>query len=213
MISKSSYLTKARWCAHILHVHNLWHMPQSQNPISWPTTTSSRDSSPLWAAVLVVCDGAYRPLAAATLWEAEAAGNTFVVDVDQHLLCESADGNHNSDVPLPDVPLPEAASDGLVGKKSSSPHIADEVMVDVFGLESGSCLVSFIYLNPSISETNSDMRRGDMFAWCVFVLQLVLARSCRLVHFLWWNLVISGIDYYTRCKVFGLLRVYFSVYS
>jgi len=35
--------------------------------------------------------------------------------------------------------------------------------------------------------------------------------SC-LVPFLFSNLFISGIDYYTRCKVFGLLRV-FSIYG
>jgi hypothetical protein len=32
--------------------------------------------------------------------------------------------------------------------------------------------------------------------------------SC-VVDFLWSNLVILGIDYYTHRKVFGLLRVYF----
>jgi len=32
--------------------------------------------------------------------------------------------------------------------------------------------------------------------------------SC-LVRFLCANVFISGIDYYTRCEVFGLLKVYF----
>ena len=42
-----------------------------------------------------------------TLREADAAGNTSDVNVDQQLLIESADGDSLSDVPLPDDPLPE----------------------------------------------------------------------------------------------------------
>jgi len=42
-----------------------------------------------------------------TLREAEAAGNTSDVDVNQQLLIESAGGDSLSDVPLPDVPLPD----------------------------------------------------------------------------------------------------------
>ena len=41
-----------------------------------------------------------------TLREAESAGNTLDVDVNQQLLIESASGDSLSDVPLPDVPLP-----------------------------------------------------------------------------------------------------------
>jgi len=47
-----------------------------------------------------------------TLREAEAAGNTSDVDVNQQLLIESAGGDSLSDVPLPDVPLPEVRPDG-----------------------------------------------------------------------------------------------------
>ena len=39
--------------------------------------------------------------------EAEAAGNTSDLDVNQQLLIESAGGNSLSNVPLPDVPLPD----------------------------------------------------------------------------------------------------------
>ena len=46
-----------------------------------------------------------RPVAP-TLPEAEAAGNTSDVDVDQQLPGESAGGDSLPDVPLPDVPLP-----------------------------------------------------------------------------------------------------------
>ena len=80
--------------------------------------------------------------AAPTLREAEAAGNTSDVDVEQQLLGESAGGDSLPDVPLPDVtlpdvplpdvplpdvplpdvplphfPLPEARRDGSVGEK------------------------------------------------------------------------------------------------
>ena len=45
--------------------------------------------------------------AAPTLREAEAAGNTSDVDVEQQLLSESAGGDSIPEVPLPDVPLPD----------------------------------------------------------------------------------------------------------
>jgi len=57
-----------------------------------------------------------------TFREAEAAGNTFDVDVDQQLLGKSAGGDNLPNVPLPDVPLPEvplpgARPVGLVGEE------------------------------------------------------------------------------------------------
>ena len=45
--------------------------------------------------------------AAPILREAEVAGKTSDVDVDQQLLHESAGGNSLHDVPLLDVPLPD----------------------------------------------------------------------------------------------------------
>jgi len=45
--------------------------------------------------------------AAPTQREADAAGNTSGVDVEQQLLGELAGGNSLPDVPLPDVPLPD----------------------------------------------------------------------------------------------------------
>jgi hypothetical protein len=54
-----------------------------------------------------------------TLREPEAAGNTSdvngYVDVDQQLQIESAGGDSLTDVPLRNVPLPEARPDGSVG--------------------------------------------------------------------------------------------------
>jgi hypothetical protein len=56
-----------------------------------------------------------------TLREAEAAGNTWDVNVDldvnQTSLIESAGGESRSDVPLPDVLLLEARLDFLVGEE------------------------------------------------------------------------------------------------
>jgi len=49
--------------------------------------------------------------------EAVAAGNTSDVDVDQQLLIESAGGDSLPDVPLHDVPLPQARPDDSVGKE------------------------------------------------------------------------------------------------
>jgi len=63
-----------------------------------------------------------KPCAAArTLREAEAAGNTTHLDMDQQLLGESAGGNSLShvglpDVPHPDIPLPKACLDRSVGE-------------------------------------------------------------------------------------------------
>jgi len=52
-----------------------------------------------------------------TLREAEAAGNTADVDVNQQLLIGSAGGDSFSDVPLPEVPLRETRRDGSVGEE------------------------------------------------------------------------------------------------
>jgi hypothetical protein len=49
--------------------------------------------------------------------EAEAAGNTSEVDVEQQLLIDSAGGDSLPDVTLPDVALPEARPDGSVGEE------------------------------------------------------------------------------------------------
>jgi hypothetical protein len=45
--------------------------------------------------------------AAPTLQEADTAGNTSNVDMEQQLLSESEGGNGLPDGPLPDVPLPD----------------------------------------------------------------------------------------------------------
>jgi len=52
-----------------------------------------------------------------TQQEAEAAGNTSGVDVDQPLLGESAGGDGLPDIPLHDAPLPLARPYGLVGEE------------------------------------------------------------------------------------------------
>ena len=68
-----------------------------------------------------------------TLREAEAAGNTSDVNVNQQLLSESAGGDSLCDVPLHDAPLSEARLDGSVGEESTSPRVAEKEMVVVFG--------------------------------------------------------------------------------
>ena len=104
-----------------------------------------------------------------TLREAEAAGNTLDVDVDQQLLGKSAGGDSLPDVRLAGAPLREARPDCSGGEESTSAPVAEEAMVVVLGLGSGSCYVRFLCSNQSI----------------------------------------SGIAYYSRREVFGLLRVYF----
>jgi len=99
----------------------------AKNSGTSPTTTNSRDSSPQWAGVFAACDAAKPGLAVPPLRDAEAAGNTSDVDVEQQLLIESAGGDSLSDVsppdvplpdvPLPDVPLNEVYPDGSVGEK------------------------------------------------------------------------------------------------
>jgi hypothetical protein len=49
--------------------------------------------------------------------EAEAAGHTSGVDVDQQLLIELAGGDSLPDVPVSDVPLPEIRPDCWVGEE------------------------------------------------------------------------------------------------
>jgi len=96
------------------------------------------------------------PPAAPTLREAEAAGNTSDVCVQQQLLGKSAGGDSLPDVPLPDVPLqdvhlpdislpdvplpdvplpdvplPEMLPDGSVGDEWTSPRVAEEACVCV----------------------------------------------------------------------------------
>jgi hypothetical protein len=109
--------------------------PQTPEPRPLPQTPETHTLSGLEFLGLVRPQKP-RP-AAPTLREAEAAGNTSDVDVEQQLLGELAGGNSLpivplSDVPLPDVPLldipladvpipkvplPEARPDGSVGEE------------------------------------------------------------------------------------------------
>jgi len=71
--------------------------------------------------------------------------------MDQQLLGESVGDKSLPHVPLPDTTLPEARPDGSVGEESTSPHIAEEVMVDLFGWGSSSWQVRFLCANLLIS--------------------------------------------------------------
>ena len=107
-----------------MHGHTPW--PQPVAPASRPQTPEPcpRPQTPETHPLIglehmgLVTPQKPRP-AVPTLREAEAAANTSNVDVhvDQQLLIESTGGNSLPDVPLPDVLLPEARLDGLVGKK------------------------------------------------------------------------------------------------
>jgi len=71
-----------------------------------------------------------------TQQEAEAAGNTSDVDVDQQLLRESAVGDSVPVVPLPDVAildvhLSETRPDSSVGEDLTSPRIAEQACIQV----------------------------------------------------------------------------------
>jgi hypothetical protein len=52
-----------------------------------------------------------------TLGEAEAAGNTYGVNVDEQLVGESAGDEWLSDVHLPNIPHADANLDSSAGKK------------------------------------------------------------------------------------------------
>jgi hypothetical protein len=79
--------------------------PQTPEPRPRPRTPETHPLSGLEHLGLVTPQKP-RP-AVPTLREAEAAGNTSDVDVNQQLLIEWAGGDSLSDVPLPDVPLPD----------------------------------------------------------------------------------------------------------
>jgi hypothetical protein len=132
-----------------------------------------------------------------TQQEAEAAGNTSDVDVDQQLLIESAGGDSLHDVPLPGVPIPEARPDGSVHEESTSPRVAEEAMVVAFGLGSGSCLVCFLCSNLFISGIHYYTHRevfGSLKVHFIYRFVLVL---------LYWFYFIHSIMGHCACSVFA----------
>jgi len=128
--------------------------PQTPEPRPRPQTPETHTQSGLEFLGLVTLQKP-RP-AVPPLREAEAAGNTSDVDMEQQLLGESAGGDSLPDVPLldvplpdvplpdvplpdvslpdvplPAVPLPEAHLDGSVGEEWTSPRVADQACVRV----------------------------------------------------------------------------------
>ena len=89
--------------------------PQTPEPHPKPRTPETHPLSELEHLGRVTPQK--RHPAVPTLREAEAAGNTSDVDVNQQPLIELAGGDSLSDVPLPDVPLPEARPDASVRKE------------------------------------------------------------------------------------------------
>jgi len=127
--------------------HTPW--PQPPAPAPQPRTPETHPLS--WLEHLgLVTPQKPRPVVP-TLREAEAAGNTSDVDVDQQLPIELAGGDILPNVHLPDVAFLEARPDCSVGDEWTSPRVAEEAMVVAFGLGSGSCLVCVLCSNLSIS--------------------------------------------------------------
>jgi len=91
--------------------------PQPQTPESHPQPRTPETHPLSGLKHLGVATAQKYHLAVPTLREAEAAGNTLDVDVDEQLLIESVGGDSLPSVSLPDVPLPEAPPDGSVGEK------------------------------------------------------------------------------------------------
>jgi hypothetical protein len=107
---------------------------------------------------------------------AKAAGNTSDVDVDQELLAGSASGNSLPDVAIPDIPLPT-----VVSEESTSPRIAEEAMVVVFGLGSGSCPFRFLCCKLSIPGVKYYTRREVFESLRVHVIHSMMRHlACRL---------------------------------
>ena len=93
--------------------------------------------------------------AAQTLQEDEPARNLSDVDVDQQLLSKSVGGNSHPHDPHPETParvvaLPEAHSDGLISKKSTTPRVSETIVVE-FGFVLGSFLDIFFACNLFIA--------------------------------------------------------------
>jgi hypothetical protein len=80
-------------------------LPRTPEPPPRPRTPETHTRSEL-EFLRLLTPQKHRPVAP-TLREAEAAGNTSTVDVEQQLPSESADGDSLPDVPHPDVPLPD----------------------------------------------------------------------------------------------------------
>jgi len=89
--------------------------PQTPDPLPRPPTQETHPLSGMEHLGLMTPQKP-RP-AVPTQREAEAAGNTLDVDVDQKLLSESAGGDSLPDVPLPNVSFLEARPDGSVGEE------------------------------------------------------------------------------------------------
>jgi len=89
--------------------------PHTPEPYPRPRTLPTRPLSGLEHLGLVMLQKP-RP-AVPTRREADAARNTSDVDVDQQLLIESTGRDSLPDVPVPNVPLPEARPDGSGGEE------------------------------------------------------------------------------------------------
>jgi hypothetical protein len=83
--------------------------PQPQTPEHHPCLQTPETQSLSGLEHLGIVRQQIRCQLVPTLREAEEAGNTEDMDVDQQLLTESPGGDSLPDVPLPDVPLPDVS--------------------------------------------------------------------------------------------------------
>jgi hypothetical protein len=146
--------------------------PQTPEPRPRPRTLETHPLSELEHLRLVTPQ---KPrLAVPTLRKAEAARDTSDVDVDHPLLCEATCGDSLSDVPLPDVSLPN-----VVCVERTSARIAEQAMVVSFGLGSGSCLVRLCCSNLFISGIDYYMRREVFGSLRVHMIHSIMGhRAC-----------------------------------
>jgi len=164
-----------------------------------------------------------------TCREAEAAGNTTDVDVDQQLLSELVRGDSLPDVPLPDVPLPDVPLPDvpppdvpLSDVPLSEVPLPDVPLSDVPlpNVPLPDVPLPNVPL-PNVPLPNVPPPVARLDGWvgqewtahrvaekAMFVGFRLGSGSCP-VHFPCCNWFISGIDYYTYHKVFGSPRVNF----
>jgi len=124
-----------------------------------------------------------------TLREAEAAGNTLDVDVQQQLLGESAGGDSFPDVPLPDVPLLDVP---LPDVPLLDVPFPDVPLLDV-------PLPDVPLRDFPLPEARPDGSVGK--EWTSPLVASGLESDSSLVSFLWCNLFILGTDYGTPGSV------------
>jgi hypothetical protein len=159
--------------------------PQTTEPRPRPRTLETHPLSGLEHLGRMTLQKLYT--AVPTFREARAAGNTSDVDLDQQLLIELA-----SDRSLPDVPPPNVLLSDVPLSHVPVPDVPSHDVV-----LPGACPDRFV----------GEELTSLPVAVVVIVVAPRLGSRSGLVCFLYSNLFISCIYYYTHCEVFGLLKI------